>query len=607
MRIVFVFIIVILLTGFKLMLSKQDQAVIRPLKVIHSNEGSALFVLSENPNLLLELDHQSGKTLRKLELNYRPSGAAINQSGDRIFITANGAEGLVLELDANDFSVLREVKTGGHTPVSPVLSPDEKYLYICHRFNNEVIKYDVSSGSVLERYEVVREPVSLVVSKDGKYLFAGNLIPAGRSDVDRVNAVVSVVGLEDGSVNSIQLPNGSNSIGDMAITSDGAYIYVSHILARYQLPTTQIERGWINTNALSVIDVAQKVLHACVLLDDVDLGFSNPRAVAFSDDEDLLLVSSYGANELAVIDRHKLHSYIMGYDLDQGPSVYPDSRLANDLSVMHAIDRQRVKLSGHGPGSLAVTGNNVYVSEYYSGTISVVDLSAKPYACSQLQAFGDADPYKDVVRYGEMLFNSATLCFQQWQSCVSCHPDARVDGLNWDLLNDGIGNPKNTKSMVYSHLTPPVMALGIRASAELAIRTGIRFIQFAEVDEDKAMAIEYYIKSLEPEPSPFLVNNELSSNALRGKQLFVDEGCAVCHPAPLYTDLLKYDLQTGRGIDEGKPFLTPTLIESWRTAPYMHDGSAATMVDLIKIHNPYGSDSLTEKQFADLAEFVLSL
>jgi len=28
--------------------------------------------------------------------------------------------------------------------------------------------------------------------------------------------------------------------------------------------------------------------------------------------------------------------------------------------------------------------------------------------------------------------------------------DARVDGLNWDLLNDGIGTPKDTKKLVLS-------------------------------------------------------------------------------------------------------------------------------------------------------------
>ena len=59
---------------------------------------------------------------------------------------------------------------------------------------------------------------------------------------------------------------------------------------------------------------------------------------------------------------------------------------------------------------------------------------------------------------GERLFNDTTLCHQRWQSCASCHPDGRTDGLNWDLLNDGIGNPKNTKSLLLASEKPPEMA-----------------------------------------------------------------------------------------------------------------------------------------------------
>ena len=52
----------------------------------------------------------------------------------------------------------------------------------------------------------------------------------------------------------------------------------------------------------------------------------------------------------------------------------------------------------------------------------------------------------------------------------------RPDALNWDLLNDGIGNPKNTLSLLLSHQTPPVMITGVRASAEDAVRAGIKYI-----------------------------------------------------------------------------------------------------------------------------------
>ena len=40
-------------------------------------------------------------------------------------------------------------------------------------------------------------------------------------------------------------------------------------------------------------------------------------------------------------------------------------------------------------------------------------------------------------------------------SCASCHPDARTDGLNWDLGNDGYGTLRQTKSHLFSHITPP--------------------------------------------------------------------------------------------------------------------------------------------------------
>jgi mono/diheme cytochrome c family protein len=185
---------------------------------------------------------------------------------------------------------------------------------------------------------------------------------------------------------------------------------------------------------------------------------------------------------------------------------------------MHKINRKRLKLPGYGPNSIIVSNNDVYIAEYFSGTLSLLNLDEATGKPLQQFTLGDKEETINLARYGEMLFNSSEVCFQKWQSCASCHPDARVDGLNWDLLNDGIGNPKNTKSMVYAHITPPSMSLGVRATAEDAVRAGLRFIQFTEVDEEKASAIDTYLKSLRPEPSPYLVNNSFSRNARRGEK-----------------------------------------------------------------------------------------
>ena len=124
------------------------------------------------------------------------------------------------------------------------------------------------------------------------------------------------------------------------------------------------------------------------------------------------------------------------------------------------------------------------------------------------------------VRRGEMLFNDATLSFQGWQSCASCHSDdARVDGLNWDLLNDGLGNPKNTKSLVWAHRTPPAMSTGVRDDAAAAVRSGLSHILFAVPSDDVATALDCYLRSLEPLPSPRLVDGQLSPAARRGEAL----------------------------------------------------------------------------------------
>ena len=115
-------------------------------------------------------------------------------------------------------------------------------------------------------------------------------------------------------------------------------------------------------------------------------------------------------------------------------------------------------------------------------------------------------PQLTQVRRGQMLFEDATICYQSWQSCASCHPDARGDSLNWDLMNDGIGNPKSSKSMLFSHITPPSMAQGVRETAEEAVRSGLKNILFTKLPKEESTAIDEYLKSLEPVPSPHLVD-----------------------------------------------------------------------------------------------------
>jgi len=75
---------------------------------------------------------------------------------------------------------------------------------------------------------------------------------------------------------------------------------------------------------------------------------------------------------------------------------------------------------------------------------------------------------------------------------------------------------------------------------------------------------------------------------------------------------LKMHNVKSRSPDEyNEHFDTPALVEVWRTAPYLHDGRYATIRDLM-VEGRHGlqpgrGGKLSEQQFDDLIEFVLSL
>ena len=160
-----------------------------------------------------------------------------------------------------------------------------------------------------------------------------------------------------------------------------------------------------------------------------------------------------------------------------------------------------------------------------------------------------------------------------------------------------------------------MMSLGVRANFEIASAAGFRFILFREPETAELDAVKEYLRSLEPEPSPYLqADGKLSAKAMQGKAIFEDNktGCQGCHPAPLYTDLKKYDVGTKGELDRtDASFYTPKLIEMWRTAPFLHDGSAKDLRDVLidrNKKNTHGTTThLTKEQVDALIEYLLSL
>jgi YVTN family beta-propeller protein len=580
--------------------------------------GNALYVTAATAGKLLVFDLAGAKVAAEWALKSDPSGVAVAADGT-VYVTAGGVEGALLKLSAAG-KVLAKVPTG-HTPMSPVVSPDGATVYVLNRFNNNVVAVDTAKMKVTSTVGVLREPHAAVLGAGGKLLFVANHLPLCRATDDVVAASVSVIDTAAGKVvKNAMLPNGSTGVRGIGATPDGKFVYVTHTFGRYQLPTTQLERGWMNTAGLSVFNGETGEYVNTALLDDVDLGGANPWGVTVSADGKSLIVAHAGTRELSVIDREAFHARLEKAAKNEKVTEVTKSAadVPNDLSFLVTI-RRRVKLNGDGPRGLVIVGGSVYAALYFADALAEVKLGDAVAKSGQIALGAAVDLSKDRVRRGEVLWNDGSMCFQQWQSCASCHPDGRTDGLNWDLVNDGIGNPKQTKNMIYSHLTPPAMVTGIRADMQTGNRKGMTHIQFVVRPEEDAVCIDQYVMSLKPVPSPYLDDGSLSRSAKKGEKLFKKAGCAECHPSGkggpkgerLFTNLKKYDLGLGVGNEEGREFDTTALVESWRTAPYLYDGRALTMEEVLTTCNPKDSHgatkSLKPEEIKALADYILSL
>jgi YVTN family beta-propeller protein len=582
---------------------------IGPDAIVASRDGKTLYVTCKDSREIAVVEAALRNVVRKISLPAEPTGIALSPDDKSLYVTCIGEKNAVCEIEVAT-SKITSTMSGGIAAIGPVVSADGKRLYVCNRFENAVVAIDLNGRETAASVPVPREPCSAALTPDGKLLFAADLIPHESADKSDIAAVVSAIDTADRSTTVIRLPNGSIDVRGLCVSADGNYVFVPHIAARYQLPTTIADRGWINANALGILDVRAKKLLNTVLLDDVFRGAATPWNVAATPDGKWICITHAGTHELSVIDARGMFDKLAKLgDLEKSPAA---SAAMNDLTFLCGL-RHRVPLEGYGPHGLAVVGESVYIAEYYSDSLAVVDLRTTPPKLTARIRLGP-EPAFEIRRLGEVLFNDATICHQHWQSCASCHPDGRTDGLNWDLPNDGLGNPKKARSLVGSFDRGPVMAMGVRGSAKEAVRAGLTHVLFSSLPEEGALAIDEYLRSLKPDPSPHLVEGKLSPAAERGKKIFNDEriGCARCHSGPNFTDKKTHDIgSVGRFDKPSDRFQTPTLLELWRTAPYLHDGRCGTVKEIFTENN-HGlsrgeANRLSDKEIDDLVEYLLSL
>ena len=133
--------------------------------------------------------------------------------------------------------------------------------------------------------------------------------------------------------------------------------------------------------------------------------------------------------------------------------------------------------------------------------------------------------------------------------------------------------------------------------SEAAARVGIG-------PEQISRALASFLRSILSGDSPFdrFINGDraaLTPEQQAGLQIFRGKAdCVACHVGPNFTDERLHNTgiawRDGKFADAGAgqgDFKTPTLREIGRTAPYMHDGSIATLEDAIEYYNRGGNQN----------------
>ena len=109
-----------------------------------------------------------------------------------------------------------------------------------------------------------------------------------------------------------------------------------------------------------------------------------------------------------------------------------------------------------------------------------------------------------------------------------------------------------------------------------------------------------------------------SKAELRGQKVFMEKGkCAVCHPAPYYTDNLMHNLKAerffkpkminGRMASADGPIKTFPLRGIKDSPPYMHDRRLLTLEDTVEFFNLVLELKLNEQEKKDLVLFMRAL
>jgi YVTN family beta-propeller protein len=575
-----------------------------------------LYVACEAAGTVAVIDLDSGRAVAEIPVGGQPTGLTFRPDGRVAYVT-NRLDDSIAAIDAEARAVTATAPVGDE-PHGVRTDADGKTLYVLNTSSDDISVLDAATLKEAKRLSAGRSPWALALSPDGSRFAVTSALSQFVAPRESSRSEITILDAGRGVVEDRLIAADANLLQGVAWHPSGRFALTTLLRTKNLVPMTRMVQGWTVTNGLGIAWADGRVDQ--VLLDEPNVSFPDPTAVAFTPDGKTALVTSAGSDRVAVVDVDRLLAIVEGATDAERAEVLPNSLgPATEFVVAHVP-------TAANPRGLAIApdGKTAYVACALDDAVSVIDIPSRR-AVGRIDLGGPAEI--TLARRGERLFHGANIAFRRQLSCSTCHPDGHVDGLAYDIEADGIGRaPVDNRTLRGILDTGPFKWEGTNPSLsrQCGPRLSVYFTRIQPFTPEELAAIDHYISTIPRPPNRYRPLGAPRTPAQRrgklifertttvdGRPIAKNSRCATCHFPPLYTDRRRHVVGDVMEGDVQASFDVPHLNNIYDSAPYLHNGVAASLEEIWTKFNPkdgHGvTNDLTKDQLNDLIEYLKTL